>query len=106
MMTRFPFDPIYDKLSARKLHEVTQKPSGKRFYTTPSGLIVPSITTVISAQPKPELDEWRARVGDAQADATSRYARDRGTALHAHAEDHILGRDHTYTDIFDKLLFL
>jgi hypothetical protein len=56
-----------------------------RFYETPHGLF-PSVTTVLSSLPSPELDAWRERVGREQADLISKRATDRGSRLHAYCE--------------------
>lgn len=53
-----------------------------RFYNTPKGSF-PSVTTVLSASgDKTFLDEWRSRVGDAEADRIVEEATAIGTHLH------------------------
>jgi len=75
-------------------------PSG-RFYETPEGDFFPSITTVLSSIPHPELDAWRAAVGDDEANRISRQATTRGTKFHAYCEQVLLGNPPTL-DVFDK----
>jgi|APSaa5957512535_1039671.scaffolds.fasta_scaffold15186_9 hypothetical protein len=67
---------------------------GGRRYVTPEGHQYPSVTTVIGAQSdKTGLDEWRARVGDKEADRISRKARNRGQLLHDICEKYALGEE-------------
>lgn len=66
---------------------------GMRLYRTPSGELYPSVTTVLShAVDHPELDAWRARVGDAEADEVTARAANRGTLVHGVAEDYLNNR--------------
>ena len=60
-----------------------------RFYTTPSGQILPSITTVLSVKNKSGLDAWRKRVGEEEANRVMNQASLRGTAVHQLAEDYV-----------------
>ena len=57
-------------------------PDGKRYYVTPSGNKLPSVTTVIGAQKKEEILKWRKKVGEEAANKISRQASSRGTNLH------------------------
>jgi len=63
---------------------------GKRFYLTPEGNKYPSITTVISSNPKKQaaLAKWRARVGKEAAQRKSNSSATRGTRYHKLAEDY------------------
>ena len=49
-------------------------PDGKRYYTTPEGDRLPSVTTVIGAKGKKAILEWRKRVGAEEANRISRQA--------------------------------
>jgi ATP-dependent exoDNAse (exonuclease V) beta subunit len=69
-----------------------------RLYKTAEGKIFPSITTVLSIQEKPELDNWRAAVGDEEADRVSRTATTNGTHIHNMAEAYI--KNASYDDLF------
>lgn len=62
---------------------------GKRYYTTPSGMRLPSVTTVVGAMKKQSIMEWRARVGEEEANRVSRLATGRGNRVHLLAEKHI-----------------
>jgi genome maintenance exonuclease 1 len=67
-------------------------PSGRR-YQTPDGNVYPSITTVLGDQPEKKrvLAEWRARVGEAEANKISSQSARRGTDLHNLLESYIQG---------------
>ena len=60
-----------------------------RFYSTPTGSKYPSITTVLSILSEDFIREWRAAVGEEEANRVSRQAATRGTKIHALAEDYI-----------------
>jgi hypothetical protein len=62
---------------------------GKRHYMTPNGYY-PSITTVLGkTSDKSYLQEWRTRVGDAEADRITNNSAKRGTNLHKMCEDYL-----------------
>ncbi len=65
--------------------------NSKRFYVTPAGNKYPSITSVLGANPekKKGLQEWRKRVGEAEANKISRKASRRGTTVHKICEDYL-----------------
>lgn len=66
--------------------------TGKRMYKTPSGDLVPSVTTILDkTKDKKKLDEWRARVGNDVANKVVLEAQTIGTRMHSHLEKHILG---------------
>lgn len=66
-----------------------------RLYNTPSGEAYPSITTVLGARPEKKkiIAEWRARVGEAEANKVSAQASRRGTAIHTMMEKYIVGEN-------------
>lgn len=64
-------------------------PDGKRYYVTPSGTKLPSVTTVIGAQKKASILEWRKRVGEEAANKISRQASSRGTNVHTLCERYL-----------------
>lgn len=67
---------------------------GKRHYLTPSGKSYPSVTTVISnSLDKKGLNEWRAKVGNEEADKITKAAASRGTKVHKLCEDYVLNKD-------------
>lgn len=56
--------------------------NGKRHYITEDGVILPSVTTILSYQPKTEVDAWRKRVGETKAKQVLHKATTRGNGLH------------------------
>jgi len=71
----------------------SQNISGKRFYTTPDGIRLPSVTTVIGAKKKQSIMEWRNRVGEETANKISAKASSRGNRVHKLCEDYIANVD-------------
>jgi genome maintenance exonuclease 1 len=76
--TRNEFNPLYDLQ--------TKDVTGMRFYQTPNGIFLPSVTTVINYGEKPWLDEWRNMLGKKKADKEQQRCADRGTAVHLMCE--------------------
>lgn len=70
------------------LKSVTQ-PDGKRYYVTPSGSRLPSVTTVVGAKKKQSIIEWRNRVGEVEANRVSKLATGRGNRVHLLAEKYL-----------------
>jgi len=64
-------------------------PDGKRYYTTPDGVKLPSVTTVIGAKGKKAIMEWRNRVGAEEANRVSKKASSRGTNVHTLCERYL-----------------
>jgi len=62
---------------------------GQRWYTTPSGIKYPSVTTILDAKEKPYLEEWRQSLGPKKADKETKRCADRGTAVHKICEDYL-----------------
>ena len=85
---KFEHSPYIDLPKAKQVNT----PSGRR-YQTPDGNVYPSITTVLGDQPekKKVLAEWRARVGEAEANKISQQSARRGTDLHTLLESYIQG---------------
>jgi len=70
----------------------TTEVNGKRHYVTPEGATYPSMTTVLSAQEKPEqLLKWIAKVGEKEAEKIRDRSAALGTEMHEIAEAHIRG---------------
>lgn len=81
---RFPYAP---------LDRVTY-PSGARHYICPqTGSKLPSVTTILDATggDKKELMEWKARVGEKEAERIKNEALGLGTLMHTHLEKYIAG---------------
>jgi genome maintenance exonuclease 1 len=64
-------------------------PSGERYYTTPDGIRLPSVTTVLGARPKPQLEKWKKRVGIEEANRIVKVSSGRGKSLHSIAESYL-----------------
>jgi hypothetical protein len=66
---------------------------GKRFYATPDGKKLPSVTTILdktkTEQSKQALNQWRARVGAEKAQQITTEAANRGTRMHTYLERYI-----------------
>jgi genome maintenance exonuclease 1 len=60
-----------------------------RFYTTPDGTKLPSVTTVLGAKKKDAIIAWRKRVGEEAANKISRKATSRGTNVHTLCERYL-----------------
>lgn len=76
----------------------TKEMNGKRWYETPSGVLYPSITTVLSSTgDKSHLDAWRAALGEERANAETARCAERGTSLHLICEKY-LNNDPTYIE--------
>lgn len=61
-----------------------------RWYSTPSGVSYPSVTTVLGwSSDMSWIDSWRANIGDAAADKILTQAGRRGTDVHALAESYL-----------------
>ncbi len=71
-----------------------------RSYLTPDGEALPSVTTILSrTKDKTFLKEWRARVGEAQAEKIISDSSQIGTALHLYIEHYV--NKHAYKDLTD-----
>jgi genome maintenance exonuclease 1 len=78
----------------------TETIDGQRHYVLPDGVTkLKSVTTIIGERTdKTALLEWRARVGEAEAQRISVQAARRGTAVHSIAERYVLNEDNFYGD--------
>jgi genome maintenance exonuclease 1 len=81
---------VFNHVKSKKIYRigVMNTPNG-RFYISPSGVRLPSVTTILGYSNSGWVDKWRERVGFAKADKISRDAAARGTMLHAIAEDYL-----------------
>ena len=59
---------------------------GVRYYDTPNGKKLVSITSVISHYNREIFREWRAKVGEQEANKVTKQATSRGTDMHTLAE--------------------
>jgi len=67
--------------------------NGKRFYATPDGNKLPSVTTILDktkpAESRIALANWRRAVGEARAQQITTEAANRGTRMHTYLEDYV-----------------
>jgi genome maintenance exonuclease 1 len=63
--------------------------NGKRYYISPSGTRLPSVTTFLSHFKGDSIQKWRARVGEEEANKISARASRRGTKFHSLMESYI-----------------
>lgn len=66
---------------------------GRRYYVTPTGERVPSVTTILDrtkpAEARQALAEWRRRVGEDKAQQITTEAANRGTRMHKWLENYV-----------------
>lgn len=72
-----------------KLEVPRKEVDGKRYYVTPSGDHYRSVTTILSQLNKDDIQKWRDRVGEEEANKISTRASNRGTKLHTMMEDYV-----------------
>ena len=72
-------------------------PDGRK-YSAPNGRKYPSITTVLSILSEDAIREWRARVGEEEANRVSHRASTRGTAVHEVLERYVDNEEDYYKD--------
>lgn len=89
-------------------HDIPQlkridSPAG-RVYATPSGESYPSVTSVVGLLKAQQIQEWRDRVGNEEANKVSGRASRRGTAIHSLCEDY-LKTGQASPDMFDQEMF-
>lgn len=82
---------IFNHVTVNKFDKLDQitRDDGVRFYQTPSGRKYPSITTILGAQSKQGILDWRKKVGEEAANKISKAATTRGTKLHAYIENYL-----------------
>ena len=71
--------------------------NGARYYEI-NNKKLPSVTEIIksteSEDKRQSLKQWRDRIGDAEADKIMTISSARGTAMHKHIEEHLVGQKH------------
>ena len=71
----------------------TETIKGRRYYIISEDKKYQSITTVFSAFPKPELIQWRKKVGEENANEITRQATTRGVKIHSICEDYLNNKE-------------
>tara|TARA_B110000495_G_scaffold49877_1_gene41764 strand:- start:78 stop:758 length:681 start_codon:yes stop_codon:yes gene_type:complete len=84
---------------------------GRRVYVTPNGDYYPSITSILGSQPKPGIDQWKAKVGEKEANRIIKESTKIGTAVHTLCEDYLLNKnlycdDKEVLSVFNRLRFM
>lgn len=80
--------------------------NGKRYYKTPTGVLYPSVTTVTSSIKKQYIEEWKARVGEQEANRISRKATTRGSAVHSICENYLDNKEDYKRGVMPPILEL
>ena len=86
-MDRIDFNLKIDNYKFNKLERIDGEP---RMYVTPEGARLPSVTSVTGLTTKEGIQQWRSRVGEAEANKISKRASGRGTVVHNLTEKYIL----------------
>lgn len=82
----------FDLIPFTELRDITTE--GSRVYITPEGNEYESVTTFLGrVTDKSGLDAWRKRLGDEKANEVMRAAGERGSLVHGHLEDFLLGKE-------------
>lgn len=66
---------------------------GVRYYDTPDGQKLVSITSVISHYNREIFREWRAKIGNDEANKITKAATSRGTDMHTLVENYLLNQE-------------
>ena len=67
--------------------------NGKRYYISPNGKRLPSVTTVLSHFKGDSIKKWRQKVGEEEANKISGRASRRGTKFHSLMESYISNQE-------------
>jgi RecB family exonuclease len=79
--------------------EMTRLVEGQtRYYQVDGSLSYPSVTSVISFVSRKKFADWRARVGEEEANRKTKHATTRGTRLHRVFEEYLQNGDYKSLD--------
>jgi len=91
-MTTYTPPPFVERFQYKNCVQVNDPVTRKRVYQTPDGESLPSVTTILGAtKDMTALNEWRKRVGEANAAQITKEAAGVGTAMHANLERFLIG---------------
>ena len=91
-MTIYTPPPFIERFQYKNCVQVNDPVTRKRVYQTPDGETLPSVTTILSAtKDMTHLNEWKKRVGEANAAQITKEAAGVGTAMHANLERFLIG---------------
>jgi genome maintenance exonuclease 1 len=79
-------DPILCELKREEYN-------GKRYYISPTGKRLPSVTTFLSHFKGDAIQKWRKKVGEEEANKISARASRRGTAVHSIMESYLANEE-------------
>lgn len=79
----------HDFVTLPKMERITGE-DRKRYYLTPEGNKYQSVTSLTGKVNAKAINEWRERVGEAQANKISTRAANRGTSMHKTVEKYLL----------------
>lgn len=82
----------------------TKEIDGKRFYVSPNGKHLPSVTTVLGHFGKQSIIEWRKRVGEQEANRISNRAATRGTKFHTMMERYLEGKENLFENVMPDMM--
>jgi genome maintenance exonuclease 1 len=86
-MLNYTPPPFVERFQYKNCVQVNDPVTRKRVYQTPDGETLPSVTTILGAtKDMTALNEWKKRVGEANAAQITREAAGVGTAMHANLE--------------------
>lgn len=81
--------------------------NGRRYYVTPQGDKHPSVTTFLKTfQDMDQIDRWKKRVGEAEANRISKRSCDRGEAIHLALEAKLKNHSAPRTLVPDEFAFM
>jgi hypothetical protein len=72
--------------------------NGKRYYVSPNGVKLPSVTTFLSHFKGDSIQKWRKKVGEEEANKISGRASRRGTKFHSIMESYIGNQENFLKD--------
>jgi len=72
-----------------------------RYYKVDGALSYPSVTSVISFVSRKKFADWRARVGEEEANRKTKHATTRGTQLHRVFEEYLMNGDYKSLDEYN-----
>jgi genome maintenance exonuclease 1 len=91
-MSNYTPPPFVERFQYKNCKQVNDPITRKRVYQTPDGETLPSVTTILGAtKDMTALNEWKKRVGEAQAQQITTEAAGVGTAMHANLERFLIG---------------
>lgn len=77
--------------------------NGSRYYISPNGIKLPSMTTVLGHFKKAQIIEWRNRVGSKEADLITNRASVRGTKFHSLLESYLKNEQNIFEGVMPDM---